>query len=74
MCDRCVTGSGAGALTQKAALTVVLPAPRGPTSSTELLSPWTAVRLSRSSRCLGHRDYITHNAPAEAAAPPPSLS
>lgn len=33
-------------------LTIVLPAPLGPTISTELLSPWIAVRLSSSRRCL----------------------
>ncbi|KAG7236153.1 hypothetical protein INR49_001263 [Caranx melampygus] len=31
-------------------LTIVFPAPRGPTISTELLSPWTAVRFSSSRR------------------------
>lgn len=48
------------ALTQNAPLTMVFPAPLGPTSSTELLSPWTAVRRSSSSRCLRHKNYITH--------------
>lgn len=32
--------------------TIVLPAPLGPTMRTELLSPWTAVRLKSSSKCL----------------------
>lgn len=34
--------------------TIVLPDPRGPTMSTELLSPWTAVLLNSSIRCLTH--------------------
>lgn len=33
---------------------MLFPAPLGPTISTELLSPWTAVRFSSSSRCLQH--------------------
>lgn len=45
-------------------LTIVFPDPLGPTSSTELLSPWTAVRFSSSRRCLKIQcfNYNTHNA------------
>lgn len=38
-------------------LTIVFPAPLGPTISTELLSPWMAVRFSSSRRCLKNASF-----------------